>query len=122
MQLPEGPRRALCVLLCPCRRYQQAEARFSATIEHDPKEALHHLHRARLYPHKVQNMREDTLQSLQLDPTDSEVWPCCCSPLPCSGNRQLLACCLSCSACAWRFGTSLVFVFCVRASSWHQET
>ncbi|XP_032056409.1 tetratricopeptide repeat protein 16 [Aythya fuligula] len=55
------------------RWYQQAEARFSATIEHDPQEALHHLHRARLCPQKVQSTREDTLQSLWLDPTDSEI-------------------------------------------------
>ncbi|XP_071881514.1 tetratricopeptide repeat protein 16 isoform X3 [Anas platyrhynchos] len=52
------------------RWYQQAEARFSATIEHDPQEALHHL---RLCPQKVQSTREDTLQSLRLDPTDSEI-------------------------------------------------
>lgn len=98
MQLPEGLRRALCVLLFPRRWYQQAEARFSATIEHNPQEALHHL---RLCPQKVQSTREDTLQSLRLDPMDSEVRPCCFSPLPCSGTRQLLARCLSCSACAW---------------------
>lgn len=101
MQLPEGPGRALCVLLSPRRWYLQAEAHFSATIEHDTKEDLHHLHRARLCPQKVQSTREDTLQSLRLDPTDSEVRPCCFSLLPCSGTRQLLACCLSCSACAW---------------------
>lgn len=122
MQLPEGLRRALCVLLSPRRWYQQAEARFSAAIEHDTKEDLHHLYQARLCPQKVQSTREDTLQSLRLDPMDSEVRPCCFSPLPCSGTRQLLARCLSCSACAWWFGTSLVSVFCVRASSWHQET
>nr|XP_038021087.1 tetratricopeptide repeat protein 16 isoform X4 [Anas platyrhynchos] len=52
------------------RWYQQAEARFSATIEHDPQEALHHL---RLCPQKVQSTREDTLQSLRLDPMDSEI-------------------------------------------------
>ncbi|XP_035197630.1 tetratricopeptide repeat protein 16 isoform X2 [Oxyura jamaicensis] len=57
------------------RRYQQAEARFSAAIEHDPREALHYLHRARarLCLWRVQSAREDAVRSLRLDPTDSEI-------------------------------------------------
>nr|XP_047911844.1 tetratricopeptide repeat protein 16 isoform X4 [Anser cygnoides] len=57
------------------RRYQQAEARFSAAIEHDPQAPLHYLHRAqaRLCLRRVQSAREDAVRSLRLDPTDSEI-------------------------------------------------
>lgn len=128
MRLPEGPQRALCELLSPRRRYQQAEARFSAAIEHDPQAPLHYLHRAqaRLCLRRVQSAREDAVRSLRLDPTDSEVQPRCCCPLPCPGNRRLvtgvlppLQCLCLAVGC---FGASLVFLFCIRASSWHQET
>ncbi|XP_050570611.1 tetratricopeptide repeat protein 16 [Cygnus atratus] len=66
---------ALCELLSPHRRYQQAEARFSAAIEHDPQAPLHYLHRAqaRLCLRRVQSAREDAVRSLRLDPTDSEI-------------------------------------------------
>uniref|UniRef100_A0A8B9PX79 Tetratricopeptide repeat domain 16 n=1 Tax=Apteryx owenii TaxID=8824 RepID=A0A8B9PX79_APTOW len=63
--------------LSPRRQYQQAEARFSAAIEHDPHKPLYYLCRARTRVCRggVEGAKEDIVLSLWLDPTDSEVQP-----------------------------------------------
>lgn len=62
-------------LLSPRRQYRQAEACFSAAIEHDPQKLLYYLcqARARLCPRRVEIVKEDAALSLWLDPTDGKV-------------------------------------------------
>ncbi|KAM6238063.1 tetratricopeptide repeat protein 16 [Spheniscus humboldti] len=57
------------------RQYRQAEACFSAAIEHDPQQLLYYLCRARacLCPRRVEIVKEDAALSLWLDPTDGKV-------------------------------------------------
>nr|XP_025969562.1 tetratricopeptide repeat protein 16 [Dromaius novaehollandiae] len=77
-----GVRRRIAVVLheqgqqdLAARRYQQAEARFSAAIKYDPHKPLYYLCRARtrVCRGRVESAKEDVALSLWLDPTDSEV-------------------------------------------------
>ncbi|XP_076211727.1 LOW QUALITY PROTEIN: tetratricopeptide repeat protein 16 [Aptenodytes patagonicus] len=60
------------------RQYQQAEACFSAAIEHEPQKLLYYLcrARARLCLRRVESMKEDAALSLWLDSTDGKVPRC----------------------------------------------
>ncbi|XP_068771453.1 tetratricopeptide repeat protein 16 [Struthio camelus] len=74
------------------RQYQEAEARFSAAIKHDPHKPLYYLCRARARVRRggVESAREDVALSLWLDPTDSEVQPWHRSPMSAMGNAPSL--------------------------------